>query len=263
MLITATLLFPPAAIAGQQPKSLATSSSKPLSRPHWAASPPVPTRFSRPILLPISSMATMTAATVPVPCSASQPPLVLHPAPQGALPASNSPTQPMHTECLVVDPASFQWGTQAPSPTPQQGPSPNPMQPCSLTHIQHDELLQEGPTPTHAHDMAALRKAAAALRQGLPVAVSTETVYGLAANALCSSAVKSIYAAKRRPADNPLIIHISSLDMLESLYPPGWTLPEVYKPVVAAHWPGPLTILLPRSEKVCARVCVVCVTVCV
>lgn len=64
--------------------------------------------------------------------------------------------------------------------------------------------------------------------------------------------VRAIFAAKGRPADNPLIVHVSSLDMLAALYPPGWSMPPVYVAAVAAHWPGPLTILLPRSDKVWA-----------
>ncbi len=51
-------------------------------------------------------------------------------------------------------------------------------------------------------------------------------------------------------SDNPLILHISSLDMLAKLYPSGWQLPPQYTALVAAHWPGPLTILLPRSAQV-------------
>ena len=73
----------------------------------------------------------------------------------------------------------------------------------------------------------------------------TETVYGLAANALSSAAVSRIFAAKQRPSDNPLIVHISSHAMLASLYPPGWTLPDVYAPLVQR---GPLTILLPAAR---------------
>jgi L-threonylcarbamoyladenylate synthase len=109
--------------------------------------------------------------------------------------------------------------------------------------IQHDPLLSDS-------DTAALSQAAELLRSGQLVAIPTETVYGLAANALDPEAVKRIYAAKHRPADNPLIIHISSLDMLANLYPEPWQPPEVYMKVVEAFWPGPLTILLPRSPKV-------------
>lgn len=93
----------------------------------------------------------------------------------------------------------------------------------------------------------ALRIASEHLRAGDTVAVPTETVYGLAANALDPSAVRKIYHIKNRPADNPLIIHVSSLEMLRRLLPP----PETYKPsklydaLIQAFWPGPLTLLFP------------------
>ncbi|GIL72269.1 hypothetical protein Vretimale_431 [Volvox reticuliferus] len=95
-----------------------------------------------------------------------------------------------------------------------------------------------------------ISQAAALLAAGQVVAIPTETVYGLAANALSAAAVRRVYAAKNRPADNPLIVHVSSLEMLASLYPPGWVLPSAYEAVVSDLWPGPLTILLPRSNLV-------------
>ncbi|GAX78513.1 hypothetical protein CEUSTIGMA_g5953.t1 [Chlamydomonas eustigma] len=100
---------------------------------------------------------------------------------------------------------------------------------------------------TKVQDTTSLQHAAQCLRDGLLVAMPTETVYGLAANALDEEAVMGIFRTKGRPADNPLIIHISSLDMLYSLYPPGWALPSIYLPIVNTFWPGPLTILLPCS----------------
>ncbi|KAI9293462.1 translation factor [Neoconidiobolus thromboides FSU 785] len=77
---------------------------------------------------------------------------------------------------------------------------------------------------------------------GLP----TETVYGLGANALDTDSISKIYKAKGRPSDNPLIVHISSLKMLNKILPNG--VPSVYEEVIKKYWPGPLTILLPRSE---------------
>ncbi|KAI1451608.1 translation factor [Annulohypoxylon moriforme] len=115
-----------------------------------------------------------------------------------------------------------------------------------------------------------LREAAEYLRtKDTPVAFPTETVYGLGADATRSGAVRGIYTAKRRPADNPLIIHISDLDMLRNVLTPensmngkanGTTngaingtadsvhdrIPEIYKPLIERFWPGPLTILLPN-----------------
>ncbi|KAK4458005.1 translation factor [Cladorrhinum samala] len=99
-----------------------------------------------------------------------------------------------------------------------------------------------------------LREAALALQQtSTPVAFPTETVYGLGADATRSPAVRGIYAAKGRPSDNPLIIHVSDLDMLSRFLPPGGEesrLPEIYREVIHKFWPGPLTILLPKNNGV-------------
>lgn len=96
----------------------------------------------------------------------------------------------------------------------------------------------------------ALIKAAKILQQpGGVVAFPTETVYGLGGSSLCTESVKAIYAAKHRPADNPLISHISSIEMLRSkLLAPGQEIPEVYKPLIEKFWPGPLTIVLPVGD---------------
>lgn len=96
-------------------------------------------------------------------------------------------------------------------------------------------------------DKAALEDAAALLRAGRLVAIPTETVYGLAANALSPDASKAIYAAKGRPSDNPLIVHISAYEQLEPLI-------RQEAPQMAAlaqrFWPGPLTVVLPKSDLV-------------
>jgi L-threonylcarbamoyladenylate synthase len=88
-----------------------------------------------------------------------------------------------------------------------------------------------------------------------PVAFPTETVYGLGADATRSSAVKAIFAAKGRPSDNPLIVHIHSLSQLRSLLSPKSAsqadtdpIPAIYKPLIERFWPGPLTIILPVPE---------------
>lgn len=109
-------------------------------------------------------------------------------------------------------------------------------------------------------DAARLQEAASQLRQkDTPVAFPTETVYGLGADATRSSAVLGIYAAKQRPSDNPLIVHISSLAQLRRLLllrSPGQVvleaddvssdpIPSIYHPLISRFWPGPLTILLP------------------
>lgn len=92
---------------------------------------------------------------------------------------------------------------------------------------------------------ASLETAAAHLRSGQLVSFPSETVYGLGANALSQSAASKIYAAKKRPADNPLIVHISDLTMLDSLLPPTYQMSEAYQALLKAFWPGALTLLFP------------------
>ncbi|KAI5949567.1 hypothetical protein KGF54_005444 [Candida jiufengensis] len=78
----------------------------------------------------------------------------------------------------------------------------------------------------------------------------TETVYGLGGSALSDQSVQSIYKAKNRPADNPLIVHISSIQQLKSkLLPQDYEIPPIYEKLIAKFWPGPLTILLPNDPK--------------
>jgi L-threonylcarbamoyladenylate synthase len=105
-----------------------------------------------------------------------------------------------------------------------------------------------------------IAEAAARLRSGdLPVAFPTETVYGLGADATRGAAVRAVFAAKGRPADNPLIVHFASVEQLRRLLRPGSTsdggggeerdpIPPIYAPLLRAFWPGPLTILLPLPE---------------
>ena len=77
----------------------------------------------------------------------------------------------------------------------------------------------------------------------------TETVYGLGGSALSDESVKSIYKAKNRPADNPLIVHVSSISQLKrKILPPNYQIPKVYESLIHKFWPGPLTILLPVHE---------------
>ena len=93
----------------------------------------------------------------------------------------------------------------------------------------------------------AAAEAANLLRQGGLVIIPTETVYGLAANALDPAAVAGIFAAKGRPSDNPLIVHI---DRLEMLHPLVRQLPPTVQALADAFWPGPLTLVLPKSSMV-------------
>ncbi len=89
--------------------------------------------------------------------------------------------------------------------------------------------------------------AANILKNGGLVAIPTETVYGLAANALDADAVAAIFAAKGRPQDNPLIVHIAEF---EELTPLVTEVPEKARLLARAFWPGPLTIILKRSPLV-------------
>jgi len=91
-----------------------------------------------------------------------------------------------------------------------------------------------------------LARLARALIEGEVVAVPTETVYGLAGDALNESAVEKIFRAKGRPANDPLIVHLHSLKQLDQL---AETNPAVEK-IARAFWPGPLTIVLPKKPTV-------------
>ncbi len=93
----------------------------------------------------------------------------------------------------------------------------------------------------------ALEHAAAILRGGGLVALPTETVYGLGANALDRAAVERIFAAKSRPAWDPIIVHIASEEMIEELVE---EVPAAARRLIEQFWPGPLTLLLPRSPAV-------------
>ena len=90
-------------------------------------------------------------------------------------------------------------------------------------------------------------KAAKVLKNGGIVAIPTETVYGLAGNALDETVVSKIFAAKGRPFFDPLIVHIAEFDELENLVA---EIPENAKLLAERFWPGPLTLVLPKKEKV-------------
>lgn len=89
-----------------------------------------------------------------------------------------------------------------------------------------------------------IRIAGRILKSGGLVAIPTETVYGLAANALDGKAVAGIFRAKGRPQDNPLIVHIASLSQWEPLV---MQIPSLAMELAKAFWPGPLTIILPKA----------------
>lgn len=93
--------------------------------------------------------------------------------------------------------------------------------------------------------------AAACLQRGELVGIPTETVYGLAADATNEQAVARIFEAKGRPQDNPLIVHIAELADIEPLVT---AVPPAARRLAEAFWPGPLTIILPRSSRIPACV---------
>ena len=92
-----------------------------------------------------------------------------------------------------------------------------------------------------------LENAVTALRDGELVAFPTETVYGLGANAQNPAAVRRIFELKERPADHPVIVH---LDNPKYLHRWAREVPEAAQKLAARFWPGPLTMVLPRTENV-------------
>ncbi len=105
----------------------------------------------------------------------------------------------------------------------------------------HDRTTQQ--LITSPEDIA---RAAEILRNGGTVAFPTETVYGLGANALDSRAVESIFTAKARPNWDPVIVHVSDRAMLDRVA----IVPPAAERLISAFWPGPLTLLLPRTPQI-------------
>ena len=102
--------------------------------------------------------------------------------------------------------------------------------------------MTDRPTPIQPASDAVIVHAAALIRAGQPVAVPTETVYGLAADATNPPAIAAIYEAKGRPHFNPLIIHVLDIAAAEQLA----EFDDDARKLAAAFWPGPLTLVLPR-----------------
>ncbi|NMA95784.1 MAG: threonylcarbamoyl-AMP synthase [Clostridiales bacterium] len=96
-------------------------------------------------------------------------------------------------------------------------------------------------------DKPILDYAAKLIRAGELVVFPTETVYGIGADAYNTRAVENIFKVKRRPMDNPLIVHIASV---EGIYELVRNVPKIAKDLIKAYWPGPLTLILPKSDKV-------------
>ena len=100
--------------------------------------------------------------------------------------------------------------------------------------------------PKHM-DMEQIRQAAQILREGGLVAFPTETVYGLGGDAEDPDASRAIYAAKGRPSDNPLIVHICDYHQLEEI---ASELPETAKKLSDAFWPGPMTLIVKKNQRI-------------
>jgi L-threonylcarbamoyladenylate synthase len=99
-------------------------------------------------------------------------------------------------------------------------------------------------TQIRPYGKAAIGEAAALIKAGQPVAVPTETVYGLAADATSAAAVARIYAAKGRPSFNPLIVHVADMDMARGIA----RFSPLAEDLAGRFWPGPLTLVLPLRE---------------
>ena len=99
------------------------------------------------------------------------------------------------------------------------------------------------------HDPAALAEAARVIRHGGLVGFPTETVYGLGADASSDSAVAGIFAAKGRPSEHPLIVHVADADQVPDY---ASSVPPFASRLMRAFWPGPLTLILPRRAGVAA-----------
>ncbi|KAG5646624.1 hypothetical protein DXG03_002928 [Asterophora parasitica] len=118
----------------------------------------------------------------------------------------------------------------------------------SSIHFPHDS---DQPEITSPETLDALKVAAHHLVDlSEAVAFPTETVYGLGAMALSTPAANRIFTTKGRPADNPLIVHVSSFTMLHSLLPEGYVLSRAYQALIKHFWPGALTLLFPRDAAI-------------
>ncbi|MCL2391512.1 MAG: L-threonylcarbamoyladenylate synthase [Oscillospiraceae bacterium] len=103
----------------------------------------------------------------------------------------------------------------------------------------------------NANDPESISRCADVIRSGGLVAIPTETVYGLGANALDENAVAGIFATKGRQPDNPLIVHVASVDDVKPLVS---FIPEVFETLANKFWPGPLTLIMKKSDLVPSNV---------
>lgn len=248
--------------------------SRTLAQPR----PPPRARLSSTSSSSAPAAAMTAAAALAVPEPAAVQPLPDAAAAAGAAAMSTlqqQQQQQVTTKLLRIDtdslPAAAAPGADAATAFLTAPDAPD-LGPDSCPHLYYHH---HSPASSSSSSSDALQEAAQLLRSGQPVAIPTETVYGLAANGLLAAAVAAVYAAKGRPSDNPLILHISDLDMLARLYPQQQQqqdcsssngngcshshsslafLPKQYHRLIAAFWPGPLTLLLPASPLIPAAV---------
>jgi len=108
-------------------------------------------------------------------------------------------------------------------------------------------MLKVSADMSDVQDIQAITAAADIILAGGLVAMPTETVYGLAANAFDEKAVLSVFSAKGRPADNPLILHICDMNMLEDI---AYDIPDKARELAHKFWPGPLTMIFKRKDTI-------------
>jgi L-threonylcarbamoyladenylate synthase len=89
------------------------------------------------------------------------------------------------------------------------------------------------------------------LKKGIPIAFPTETVYGLGAQIFEEEAIDQIFTIKGRPSDNPLIVHVASMEQAVALCQ---NLPELFYRLIEKFWPGPLTLVVPKAPHICDRI---------
>ena len=121
-----------------------------------------------------------------------------------------------------------------------------PCDPASIQFPPNSHL----PQISSAQTLASIKLASEHLLSFQCVVFPTETVYGLGAPALNSSAASKIFTIKGRPPDNPLIVHVSSSAMLRKILPNDYIFPESYEILIRHFWPGPLTLLFPSDPSI-------------
>ncbi|GMM38781.1 threonylcarbamoyladenylate synthase [Saccharomycopsis crataegensis] len=126
-----------------------------------------------------------------------------------------------------------------------------------VTSIEYADRNTESPNINDPVTERNLQKAAKIITQaGGLVGFPTETVYGLGGSAINDESTANIFKAKNRPSDNPLIVHISSMNQLERIItantnnPSKAKIPEIYKPLIEKFWPGPVSILIPIDTSI-------------